>query len=309
MKIFKNRGDIYISKSTYKSSTEERILLILLALIVIFTAVFAVILNTKYSSVKEFFAGDEVTTEAAGINPDDELPVIDGKRNFLVFETDSKKSTIHYIFLVQADRDNLAYKICSLSPKTVIDSVSINDIYTSGGGAALQTKLTAYLGVDIDYYADFDKDDFIAFINKLGSFVYPSDESIKFNDSVDNEDTYSVRMSKGEENVSGNTLSGVLRYYSNDNIKLEKANQVIIYALSGLFNEKNFEDSQSLFRLFINSSNTNITVRDFQDNIDAVEVFCKKNTDISVYTTNAEYDEKNVLLPESAKQIKSLLAE
>lgn len=309
MKIFKNRGDIYISKSNYKSSTEERILLILLALIIVFTTIFAIILNTKYSSVKEFFAGDEVTTEAVGVNPEDNLPQIRGKRNFLIFETDSNKKIIHYIFLVQADRDNLSYKICTLSPKTVIDSVSIADIYTSGGGAALQTKLTAFLGIDIDYYADFDKDDFIAFINKLGTFVYPSDESVKFNDSVNNEDTYSVRLNKGEENITGNSLSGILRYYSNDGYKLEKANQVIIYALSGLFNEKNFDDSQSLFRLFINSSKTNITVRDFQDNIDAVEVFCKKNTDISVYTANAEYDENNVIVPESAKQIKSLLAE
>ena len=130
MKIFKNRGDIYISKSNYKSSTEERILLILLALIIVFTTIFAIILNTKYSSVKDFFAGDEVTTEAVGVNPEDNLPQISGKRNFLIFETDSNKKIIHYIFLVQADRDTLSYKICTLSPKTVIDSVSIADIYT-----------------------------------------------------------------------------------------------------------------------------------------------------------------------------------
>lgn len=309
MKIFKNRGEIYISKSNYKSSTEERILLILLALIILFTAVFSVILSHKYSSVKEFFAGDEVITEQAAKNPEDALPQISGRRNFLVFETDSKKTVIHYIFLVQADRDNMAYKICALSPKTVIDSQSINDIYSSGGGPALQTKLTGYLGIDIDYYTDFGKDDFIAFVNKLGTFIYPSDESVKYHESANSNDTYSVRINKGEENMTGNSLSGLLRYYSYDDVKLDKVNQIIIYALTGLINEKNFNDSQSLFRLLINSSQTNITVRDFQDNIDSLEVYSKKNTDISVYTTNAQYDENNVLVPESAKQIKSQLSE
>ena len=71
MKLFKNRGDIYISKSTYKSSTEERVLLILLAIIIVFTIVFSAVLVHKYSSVKEFFGGDEVTTEDAVLNPED----------------------------------------------------------------------------------------------------------------------------------------------------------------------------------------------------------------------------------------------
>ena len=52
MKIFKHRGDIYISKSNGKKSREEHILLILLVIIIIFTVAFFGILSQKYSSVK-----------------------------------------------------------------------------------------------------------------------------------------------------------------------------------------------------------------------------------------------------------------
>lgn len=309
MKLFKNRGDIYFSKSTYKSSTEERVLLILLAVIIVFTLVFSAVLFHKYPSAKAFFAGDEVTTtEDSGEALEEELPQISGKRNFLVIETDRAKSVIHYAFLVQADRDNKAYKVCTLSPDMVVDGDSITDIYKTGAGAALQTRLTQFLSIDIDYYAAFTCDDFISFVNRLGTFVYPSGVEVKFNDRTD-DDSYAVRLSKGDEHITGTELSSLLRYYSNEDVNFDMTNQIIIYALTGLFNGNNFDNIQSLFRSFINSSQTNITVRNFQDNMDALEVFCKKNTDITVYSVKCDFNDDNSIVPESAQQIKSYFTE
>lgn len=307
MKIFKHRGDIYIGKSSGKKSREEHILLILLAIVVIFTAVFFGILSQKYSSVKEFFAGDSVTvTEQVSENK--ELPQISGKSNFLILETDDEESVIHFAFLVQADKDTQSYKVCTLSPNTDIDGQSLYDLYSLGGGATVQTKLTAYLGINIDYYAAMKTDDFIEFVNKLGTYVYPSTEVIKFNND-DSNDKYSVRLGKGEQKLSGSETSDLLRYYSNDNVDYSKANQVILYGLTELFNADNFENAESVFRLFINSATTNITVRNFQDNIDALEVFCKKNGDISVYSANIKYSKNNVLTQKSVQEIKGYFSE
>ena len=107
MKFFKNRGDVYIPKSTYKKSKEEMILKILLVFIVIFTIVFIVLLNHKYSSVAQFFGDGEVTTTQLAVE-EENLPKISGKTNFLIFETDDNKEIIHYIMLVQADKDTKA---------------------------------------------------------------------------------------------------------------------------------------------------------------------------------------------------------
>lgn len=308
MKIFKNRGDIYISKANYKSSREERILLILLAIIVVITIVFFVILGNKYSSAKEFFGDGEVTTTQAVDNQKEKLPAISGKRNFLFMETDKEESSIHYIFLLQADRDSKAYKVCTLSPKMDIDGESIFDIYSRGGGASLQTKLTAYLGVNIDYFASFKNDDFVEVFNKFGKISYNSKEQIRFSNE-EKEDSYIVRLQDGTNDLAGKDVSAILRYYSNEKVNYAKANELVLYALTQNINEENYEDSEALFKLFINSSTTNITVRNFQDNKDAIYVFSKKNTSLDVYSVNAEYDGNNVLSPKAVGNIKGYFSE
>lgn len=302
MKIFKNRGDIYISKSGYKSSKEERILLSLLAVIVVFTIIFLSIFGHKYSSVAEFFADGEITTIEVSDTVDDVLPEIYGKTNFMVLETDDKKGYLHYIYLVQADKDALAYKVTTLSPETMIDNDSINDIYQNGGSPSLQTKLTEYFGFEIDFFVQFKMSDFIEFANKLGTFVYTSNEQIKF-DFDDDDDAYSIRINEGERKLTAKELTNLIRYYSIDAPNYERANAVVLYALTGLFNEDNFEDCESLFRLLISNSSTNITVRDFENDKNALQVFCQKNNDITIYSAIAEYD-NNVLTQSSVKNIK-----
>lgn len=302
MKIFKNRGDIYISKAGYKSSREERILIILLVFIVAFTMAFGIVLHNKYDSVKDFFAGDSVTVTENNENLE-ALPQISGKTNFLILETDKDETTIHYIYLLQADKDYLSYKVCALMPDMVIDGDSLMDIYSIGGGASLQTSLTSYFGFDIDYYASFDVDSFVEFAGKLGKFVYPSNDKIRFNGGGE-DDEYAIRIAQGEQNIDSTALSNLLRYYSSEKVNLSKTNEIILYGLTQLFNEDNYEDREALFRLFISSATTNITVRNMQDGNDALYVFCKKNTDITVYSAKSQYDSNKNLTQNSVKEIK-----
>jgi anionic cell wall polymer biosynthesis LytR-Cps2A-Psr (LCP) family protein len=302
LKIFKNRGDIYISKSNYKSSREERILVFLLIIIVIFTIVFVAFMSHKYTSVSEFFAEGEVSTTQAQNIDDIILPSISGKTNYLIIETDDEESTIHYIMLIQSDGDSLAYKVSALSPNMKIDNESLIDLFEVGGGAALQTKLTEYLGIEIDYYAQFKMNDFIEFANKMGSFVYPSNEEIRYTGGS-GDDTYTIHINEGEQNIDGKELSNLLRYYSCDKVNYSAANEVMLYALTEVFNQDNYEDCESLFRMFIRSSVTNVTVRDFENGKDVLQVFCYKNTDITVYNTVAVY-EKNALTQSSMQEIK-----
>jgi anionic cell wall polymer biosynthesis LytR-Cps2A-Psr (LCP) family protein len=302
MKIFKNRGDIYISKSNFKSSREQRILIILLIIIIIATIVFVTLMHQKYSKVSEFFADGEISTTEQSDIEDVSLPSVSGKVNYMIMETDAEESIIHYIMLVQADSDSLAYKVTALSPSMKIDGTSLLDIFETGGAPALQTNLTEYFGFEIDYYAQFKVDDFIEFANKMGSFVYPSNEEIRFNGGT-GDDTYTIHINEGEQNISGKDLSNLLRYYSNDNVNYATANEVMLYALTEVFNQDNYDDAESLFRMFITSSTTNITVRDFENGKDSLEVFCYKNTDATVYSTIAEFEKDN-LTQESFSQIK-----
>ena len=302
MKFFKNRGDVYIPKSTYKKSKEEMILKILLVFIVIFTIVFIVLLNQKYSSVAQFFGDGEVTTTQLAVE-EENLPKISGKTNFLIFETDDNKEIIHYIMLVQADKDTKSYKVCSLSPETKIDKQSILQIYKKGGGASLQTKLTEYFGFEIDCFAEFDNSSFIDFTSKFGNMVFYADKDIRFSGGSE-DDKYTIRINEGEQNINGRELSNLLRYYSLEKKQYAAENELFLSALTQLFNEENFEDCDSLFRLFIKSSTSNITVRDFENEKNALSIFCIKNSDITVYSSVCEYNKSKELTQASVKQIK-----
>ena len=307
MKLLKNRGDIYLSKSGYKSSKESRVLLILLCVIVVFTAAFLVLLSRQYNSAAEFFADGEQLTTQSEEAAEEMLPAMEGKTNFLVMETDDAQTTIHYLFLLQADRDSGAYKVTSLSPSTKIDSESLFDIYSLGGGAALQTRLTEYFGFEIDYFAQFQVSSFVEFAGKLGTFIYPATEQIRFSGGT-GDDKYTLRVNEGEQQMNGKELSNLLRYFSCESKNYAMENEAVLYAVTELFNEKNYEDCEPLFRLFIQSCSTNITVRDFENGKDALMVFCKKNKDITVYSAAAEYEE-NVLTPSAVKQIKGYFSQ
>jgi len=301
MKIFKNRGDIYIPKTDYKKSKEETILKVLLIVIIVFTVLFLALLSHKYSSISQFFGEGEVTTTQIAVD-EKEFPKISGKTNILVFETDDEKEIIHYIMLIQADKDSKAYKVCSLSPNTKIDNESINEIYKYGGGASLQTKLTEYFGFEIDSYVGFDNSSFVEFLSKMGNIIFNSFEDVKFSGGS-KDDKYTIRLSEGEQNISAKELTNILRYYSLDNQNPSIENEVALSALIQLFNEENYEDCDSLFRLFIKSSSSNITVRDFENSKNALMYFCLKNTEITVYSSVCEYD-NNALTQQSIKEIK-----
>lgn len=302
MKIFKNRGDIYISKSK-KMSNQAKILYALLAVIVVFTAVFTAYLHKNYSSAADFFARGEVTTTEKEENIKEILPETEGKTNFLVMETDENKEKIHYIFLVQADRDNRAYKAAALSPDMSVGDSTVQKIYTASGGAGLKAKLTEYLGFEIDYYADFENSGFVEVVNKLGSYVYISNEKIDYSDNKE-DDKYTLKIKEGEQTVSGSETSNLLRYFTEKTKNYSAENELILKALPELLNEKNYENADSLFKLFMKNCTTDITVRDFENGKNGVMVFCTLSTDLTLYSAATEFDDTNKLTDTSVKNIK-----
>ncbi len=302
MKIFKNRGDIYISKSK-KMSNQAKVLYALLAVIVVFTAVFTAYLHKNYSSAADFFARGEVTTTEKEENIKEILPEIEGKTNFLVMETDENKEKLHYLFLIQADRDNRAYKAAALSPDMSIGNSSAQKIYTASGGAGLKAKLTEYLGFEIEYYIDFDNGGVVELINKLGSYVYISNEKIDYSDNSE-DDKYTLKIKEGEQTISGSETSNLLRYYSEKMKNYSAESELVLSAVPELLNEKNYENADYLFKLFMKNCTTDITVRDFENGRNGVLVFCTLSNDLTLYSADTEFDDKNTLTNSSVKNIK-----
>ena len=303
MKLFKNRGDIYISKSGVNATKQAKILYTLLAIVVIFTVVFIVLLSQRYSSAAEFFAQGEITSTSEGSTHfNDTLPQISGKTNFLILETDDEETQIHYIFLLQGDKDNLAYKACALPCNMKLDDKSLMDIYSQGGGAALQKSLTEYFGFEIDYQITFKTSAFVEFVNKLGTVVYNSNSEIRFSGGED-DDKYSLNINQGEQKINAREITNLLRFFSQEEQNYTAENELVLKTVTELLNAENYEKSESLFRLFIKSSTTDITVRDYESGKNSLMVYCTKNTDITVYSALCEAED-NVITQESVKAIK-----
>jgi hypothetical protein len=302
MKLFKNRGDIYIPKSVTGKNKQAKILYILLIFVVLFTIVFVALVGHKYPSAASFFGEGEVTVSQKAVPEDEKFPKISGKKNFLVIETDDSNSYIHYMFLLQADKDNLAYKACALAPNMLLGEQKVSDIYSLGGGAALESALSEYLGINIDYYTQFETASFVEFANKLGSFIYNSDEKIRYSGGKD-DDKYTIHLDEGEQKIKGRDITNLLRYYSSEKENYEAENELILRAVSQLMNEDNLEKSEQLFRLLVSSSVTDITVRDFEKGKDSITVYCKKNSDVTLYSALAKYENGN-LTQQSLQEIK-----
>ena len=122
MRIFKNRGDIFFSKTNKEKSTEQKILLIALVIIVLFSLVFMICVGAKNDfSVKKFFEPENLSTTQAVEESTIELPQVSGKTNYIV--TVSEKESLLFAELIQVDFDNTSYKVCTLKPSTEYDAL------------------------------------------------------------------------------------------------------------------------------------------------------------------------------------------
>ena len=299
MRIFKNRGDIYIPATKIKSDLEQKILLVLLAFGVAFTGVFLIIVGIKYDfSMKNFFAPANAVVQEN--NEAVSLPDISGKTNFLFVMSNSNTDEIYFCSLIQVDLDNIAYKVCALDKNTFSDGKSFLDIYKSGGAGNVVNAVKTLLGVDIDYYIDESVDDYKKMYDAFGSINYLVLNEIKYKDTS----TYgfNIKLKGGNQTVNGDLASKLIRYYLSEN-DYETVNEIMLTALSQQINPENYAKKEKLFSSFIERSKTNITITDFTKSENALKVLSSETTGVNVYSVVAEY-ENNRLTTEAVKNIK-----
>ncbi|MCH5321469.1 MAG: LCP family protein [Eubacterium sp.] len=297
MRIFKNRGDIYFSKTNKKKSAEQKILIIALVAIVIFTIAFVIALSVKYDfSAKNFFAPDNLEITQVTDNGEEPLPKVSGKNNFITLV--SSDENLLFVILTQVDFDNISYKVCTLKASTISDGKSLNDIFKQSGAQNVKQAVESLIGVDFDYYISMTGKQYADFFDELGDFYYPVLSDIKFKSS-----DYSLRLSAGEQRLNGSQIVNLIRYYVDEENNFSLSNDLILSSLSQQINSDNLKKSEYLFRFFVTNSDTNITVRDFSLAGDELEVLADYRTGPVVYGAQAEY-ENNSISADSLQKIK-----
>lgn len=288
MRIFKNRGDIYFSKSNRKKSNEQKILIIALVAIVCFTVTFliAVGVNNDFSA-KKFFAPDETVTSLS-LESDEqvELPEVSGKTNLINLV--SNDGNLLFVELVQFDMDSVSYKVATLKPETEVEGVSLYDTFKNSGSENVKTAVESLLTTDFDFYIHMESSDFSDFFDDLGKVNYAVAGDIRY--KSDNLGvSYSVNVKAGEQSLNGTQVVDLVRYYlEQDNPS--GANDLLLNCLQQQINSENYQNSEVLFSKFISLCETNITVRDFSSAGDEFIVLTNENTGVGAYSAVPEYD-------------------
>ncbi len=304
MRIFKNRGDIYFSKSNKEKSTEQRILIIALAVIIAFTVIFVLALSIKNDfSAKKFFKPENLNvTNQISVDNDGntEVPEVSGKRNYVTLV--HKDDELLFAALVQVDMDNTSYKAAMLKAATEIDGNNLNEIYKSSGAENVKKAIDTYIGTAFDYYISMESSDFEDFFNELGTINYPILNDIKYREN-NSPASYSLKIKSGEQNISGKYFVNLIRYYLDAENSSSQAGELLLASLSQQLNSENAQISEKLFREFVSLSDTNISVRDFSLAGDRLSVLGNDLVAMGVYNAQAGYD-GNRLTDDSLKKIK-----
>lgn len=302
MRIFKNRGDIFFSKTNKEKSSEQRFLIIALVLIVIFSVIFVFVTAVKNDfSAKEFFKPDNISiTENVSENEIDILPQVSGKNNFIILV--SEENNLLFTGIIQADMDNVAYKASMLRADTVVEGEKLSTIFNKSGAENVKKAVESLLDTSIDYYISMESDKFTEVYEKFGEINYPVINSIKYKNN-DTAVPFSVRVKEGEQSLKGSQIIGLMRYYLDVEKKPSFANDIMLAILTQQINENNYENKDELFEKFIASAKTNITVKNYSMAEDSLIVLSNENTGVNVYNAPAEY-KNNKITKDSLKEVR-----
>ena len=287
MRIFKNRGDIYISSSRKKSDLEQKILLAVLAFIIVFTAVFLIIFGVRYDFSFKAFITPEDLKEEENVEVE-QLPQVQGKTNYLLALTGKDNQNLYATVLIQTDMDSVSYKICNLLPQTTAEGSTLAGVYNSGGINSLVQMTETATGIKPDFYIVMTVTDFASFFDDLGEVNYPLAADVKYRNTTA-ADPFSLRISAGEASLNGKRFTALWRYFLEEK-DLKSANDLGLAALNMLFSADNGTEKDELFRNFVTLARTNLTVRDFSGRSDNIKVLTGTKNGVNAYNVEPEYN-------------------
>lgn len=304
MRLFKNRGDIYVPKTKFKSDVEQKVLISILAFIIVFTTVFVIFIGFKYDfSAKKFFTPDDLKVVA--VENDDVLPQVSGKKNYLFIMNNEDTKEMYFCTVIQVDLDTLSYKAATIKNDTQIEGKKLSEIYANAGGAGVQTNLNAYLGINIDYYVDESVNNFSDWFDSLGKVNYTLIDDVRYKDT--SRYGFNIKLKSGEQVLDGDKASKLLRYFAGEGDNISAVNDIFLAALSQQINAENYDQREKLFNVFIEKSETNFTVKDFTESVDGLKVLSDDTTGVNVYNVNTSC-ENGKLTEQSLSDIKAYFA-
>ena len=194
-----------------------------------------------------------------------------------------------YYSLIKLDAPNQRVLVTSLPADTRAGEKTLMQISSHGGSAAVVEALARELEIKIDRYLRIEENSFASLVDELGSVTYDLKNTVEH---YDENGQLAYSMNKGKHVFFGEKLCGLIKYSGKDEI--ERANEQS-EILASLFSQRltsgGYDDSQKIFEMVVNFSESNINVFDFENRRAAIEQITK-DKDLSFVTIPFTADEE-----------------
>ncbi len=182
---------------------------------------------------------------------------LSGKSNIL-FAVKDDTNTINLAFIVLADFDAKKMQI-----ELVEDKNTMTKAFVSEGEKGLKENLSGRYNISIDKYAIFNEKEFKTFLSKFDGIKINLQNEIQYKSHE-----FNLSLETGEQSVSGDIAYKLLTIV--DDSAMENVLCDVIYSI---LNPKYIDKSDSLFKKFVNSCATDISIVDYSDKIEDLKIY------------------------------------
>lgn len=209
---------------------------------------------------------EETSSTEISTEPVYSVNSLTGKSTVLFVCTDSENN-LDFAFSVACDYDNKSMTVKCVDNKSAVifNGVSANcgDIYKNHSVMALKSAFAESFNINADKYFICDRAGAKEILSLFDGITLNVKQNVNYNS-----DDISLELNKGEQTVSGAYALNYLLI--SDNITRE---QIICDIINSVLTPEYVDNSQKLFTSFVNAGDTDISVIDYSEAIENLQVY------------------------------------
>lgn len=174
---------------------------------------------------------------------------------------------VESVFCTMFNCDNQSFRVKQVNGDSYVaynkSNQTINDIYEKDSIDGLKKMFNNQWNINAEKYVIFQYNDFKKFFSSFNGITINVKEDVNFKSPE-----FNLELSKGKQDLSGEKAINYFLICENNR------EQVICDIINSILMPEYVENADFLFKKFVNSSETNISVIDFSQVINTLKIYC-----------------------------------
>ena len=183
-------------------------------------------------------------------------------KSHILFVVQDDAGSIDLPFLVMMDFENKTMNV-----RVVDDKTGLTMFYSKNGEKGLKEYISAQLNTTVDRYVVFENSQFKKFLSRFDGITIDVKNKVDYKSHE-----FNLLLDTGKQTVSGDIAYKLLLVSDNDTLEY-----VLCDVINSVLTPKYVDESESLFKAFVNSSSTDISIVDYADKIDKLKIYAYSN--------------------------------